>query len=467
MLGADDSYDPWQTMSLRNYEDKPPVYRKQLIKTNDISDIIGAKPSSKIRKINKQDYHHTHDIKGTSPSRLIPKDVNKVIYTNKTDDIEGAQPASNAFITNRAVDPMNPTYKLPSYRQTEPAHIKFLGDRKSNISDISGTSSTRRIKASNGRQTNSLAGIDGAASNWKQKQFVRKDKPRSFGQIQDILGTKRKIVHNTNPLNPEHRINGMIIRTDDAGTRPRELRKGRNGPNLYSTEDIEGANTSFLAKKYIRSHRRDPNDISDIKGSAADSCHHGIRTNRVSNPNDPSYQSLCGTQLGSVQRPFTPDAQHSMFFKSLDLDGDGVVTYDELLQVADKNKDGNLTVEELHKFAKGKISDKALNRLTQAAIPTKGAVKPQPIQPIPLTERSRQDAEIASLRQQLSQLHHEARQYGFPPSTGRSTRSNVSRASAASRRRASRAARQRHADVAAVRNLPDNPLTNAGRSMTR
>ena len=44
---ADDSYDPWQTMSLRNYEEKPPVYRKHLIQTNNISDIIGAKPSSK------------------------------------------------------------------------------------------------------------------------------------------------------------------------------------------------------------------------------------------------------------------------------------------------------------------------------------------------------------------------------------------------------------------------------------
>ena len=347
------------------------------------------------------------------------------------------------------------------------AHNKFLGDRKSNISDIGGTTSTRRIKPFNGRHTNAIADIDGAASNWKQKQFVRKDVPRNFGQIQDILGTKRKIVHNTNPLNPEHRINGMIIRTDDPGVRPRELRKGRNGPNLYSTEDIEGANTSFLAKKYIRSKQYDPNDISDIKGTAADSWRHGIRTNRVSNPNDPTYQSLCGTQLGSVQRPFTPNAQHSMFFKSLDLDGDGVVTYDELLQVADKNKDGKLTVEELHKFAKGKISDKALNRLTQAAVPTTGAAKPQPTQSTPLTERSRQDSEIASLRQQLANLRYEARQYGAPPSTGRSTRSNVSRASAASRRRASQAARQRHADVAAVRNLPDNPLTNAGRSMTR
>ena len=44
---ADDSYDPWQTMSLRNYEEKPPEYRKQLNVTNDVSDILGAKPVSK------------------------------------------------------------------------------------------------------------------------------------------------------------------------------------------------------------------------------------------------------------------------------------------------------------------------------------------------------------------------------------------------------------------------------------
>jgi len=286
-------------------------------------------------------------------------------------------------------------------------------------------------------------------------------------------------VHNTNPLNPSHRINGMIIRNEDPGTRPRATRKARNGPNLYGTQDIEGADTHFLAKKYIRSSRTDPNDISDIKGTKADSWRHGITTKRVSNPNEPAYQSLCGMKLGSVLRPNTPNAQHSMFFKSLDLDGDGVVTYDELLQVADKNNDGQLTVAELHKFAKGKISDKELSKLTEQTILAEAAhLKPtQPQKPttgrstrstLPTGRSTRQDVEIASLRRELSQLRQEARRYGGgpPPSTGRSTRSNMSRASAASRQRQSRASRQRRADMAAVRNLPDNPLRNAGSQMS-
>ena len=44
---ATESYNPWLTMSLRNYEEPPPQYRKQLNVTNDVSDILGAKPVSK------------------------------------------------------------------------------------------------------------------------------------------------------------------------------------------------------------------------------------------------------------------------------------------------------------------------------------------------------------------------------------------------------------------------------------
>lgn len=125
---------------------------------------------------------------------------------------------------------------------------KFNGERGMDISDIEGTKSTRAKRYLN-RPTNNIVDIEGAAPNWKQKQFARRNAPRNFGNISDIMVQKKKFIHDTDPLNPVHKINGMTIRNEDRGTKPRASKKRRNGPNFYTTQDIEGANSHFLAKK--------------------------------------------------------------------------------------------------------------------------------------------------------------------------------------------------------------------------
>lgn len=453
-------------MSLASIPNRKPQYRPQLVHTNKIDDIVGAKPRQRIRNIQKPDYHHCKDIAGTSPTRLVPKSVNKVSTLNMTSDIEGAQSSSHSFRTTRNVDPMNPTYKLPVAKPAPAAKVKFHGDRQMDIADIKGTSTTKPKGFL--RHSNRTDDIEGASVGWRRRKINRRNPPRNPLAVDDIMVKNRTFARDSDPLNPVHYINGMTIQNEDPGIKPRPLPKQRSGPNLYGTQDIEGASTHLHAKKYQRRKVRDPNDISDIKGSGADSAVNGLRTKRVCNPNDPGYQSLCGTSLGSVQRPNTPDAQHSMFFKSLDLDGDGVVTYDELLQQADFNKDGNLSVAELHKFAKGKISDKDLRKLTevrQAALDRNNRKAVLNSKPDFKRVSDPRDKEIDSLRAELQRLKNEAARYG--PLTGRSTSSSVTRASAASSRRSRRQAQQRKADIASVRNLPDNPLRNAGSSLSR
>eukprot|EP00750_Incisomonas_marina_P021436 INCI44.1.p1 GENE.INCI44.1~~INCI44.1.p1 ORF type:complete len:528 (-),score=88.21 INCI44.1:166-1749(-) len=361
-----DDYNPWQTMSLNTVPEARFSTRKQLVKTNDISDIAGSKPARRIRAINKPNFHDTSDIRGSRPAQLIPKQVNKPNFVNNTADIDGAQ-AIKPRKSNRVVDPLNPTYNLPSFKAKPPTPMKFYGDRQMDISDIAGTK-PRRPKRASGRDINDTRDIEGSTSDYKTSKLNRRDPPRDFNDVSDIMSTGFKTTRTTNGLKPKYVVNGMVIE-DDPGMGPRKLiRERQRGPaSFHDVSDIEGANSAYKSQKFAnRRQIRNPVAIDDIPGAGADTVRNALRTKRVTNPNNPNYTSLCGSNLGTVTKPSTPDPRNSTFFASLDADGDGQVTYAELLQAADQNHDGSLSVAELHKFAKGKISDKELQRLVRA-----------------------------------------------------------------------------------------------------
>lgn len=353
-------------MSLNTVPERRVTQRKQLNQTNNISDIAGARPKKLIRDVRKPNFHETSDIHGTRPKRLIPQKVNRPQFTNSTADIEGAQ-ALRKRASNRVVDPLNPVYQLPAYKAKPVTPPKFYGDRSLDISDISGTK-PRNPKKASGRDINNIDDIVGASTSYNASKLKRRDPPKDPNDVSDIMSTGFKTTRTTNGLNPTYVVNGMRIE-DDPGMKPKQLiRQRRDNVDFHSTSDIEGANSHYKFRKLAnRRTFRNPVAIDDIPGAGADSVRNQLRTKRVTDPNNPQYTSLCGAALGTVTKPNTPDPRKSSFFASLDADGDGKVTYQELLEAADHNKDGNLTVAELHKFAKGKISNKELTKLLRSA----------------------------------------------------------------------------------------------------
>ena len=360
-------YNPWQTMSLNTVPERKFSTRKQLVNTNDISDIAGARPARRIRAIQKPDLHNTSDIRGSRPAQLIPQHTNRPNHTNNTADIAGAQAVKQRKST-RVVDPLNPTYSLPKYEAKPPTPMKFYGDRQMDISDITGSKpkGPRRPRARDLQMD--TRDIEGSTSDYKASKLKRRDAPRDFNDVSDIMSTGFKTTRTTNGLQPTYVVNGMVVQ-DDPGMKPKKLiRERRDNRDFHNPSDIEGANSAYKLSKYAnRRQIRNPVAIDDIPGAGADTVRNALRTKRVTNPNNPNYTSLCGSQLGTVTKPSTPDPRNSTFFASLDADGDGQVTYQELLDAADKDHDGQLTVAELHKFAKGKISDRALERLVRNA----------------------------------------------------------------------------------------------------
>jgi hypothetical protein len=359
-----EDYNPWQTMSLNTIPQVGITYRKQLNVTNDVGDIEGARPAKLIRDVQKPDYHNPDDIRGTKPKELIPKSTNRPVFANNTADIAGAQ-AVHAKPSTRVVDPLNPVYQLPSYEVRPATPPKFYGDRNNDISDIAGTKPKGPKKAS-GRNFNDTSDIEGSSTQHAAK-FTRKDAPRDFNDVSDIMSTGFKTTRTTNGLQPTYVVNGMVV-TDDPSMRPKKLTRERQEGDFHDPRDIEGANSGYKSEKFHANRRqvRNPVDIGDIPGAGADTVVKVLKTKRVTDPNNPNYPSLCGSKLGTVDKPMTPDPRNSSFFSTLDKDGDGQVSYAELLDAADANHDGRLTVSELHRYAKGKITDKALAKLLRS-----------------------------------------------------------------------------------------------------
>ncbi|KAE8904052.1 hypothetical protein PF005_g18899 [Phytophthora fragariae] len=284
----------------------PPRERRPERASNDVTDILGARPLLKNHVyVNKQHFYDAHDIKGSTSMELHPKN-----WRAGSDDrfkqlpIEGTTSQPAGFRTDRVVNPLEPSYKLPSFIKPPPLEPKFLRDSY-NVSDIEGTSIKIRdvLHPRDGLKVDDIAGTQ---CGWlpRHKRGLRENPPRDILNVQDITNVDFRSSRVTNVLNPVYTVNGMTF-GDDPLSRPLVQHPKRDKPSYaLKTDDIEGAScadpAAAIVAGIVMAHRRnfrDTNVTEDIMGAKADTLLHSIRSTRRVDPNAPQYSALDGSRV--------------------------------------------------------------------------------------------------------------------------------------------------------------------------
>lgn len=298
----------------KNYQTTQSPFRR----TNDISDIDGATYHSKFEKYtNKPKYNDMIDIPGSSPKKLIRERVNKPDYTLEVDDIFGSRTRTIEHISKstRHINPLVPTYKLPSFQTASAPEFKFIRDHMDN-SDVDGAQ--RKTKLVSIRDILSVKDIEGAKADYRR----RHEEARFTSAPHDIMRTNdvsevtksmfQKTKRSTDPFSPSYSINGMNIKDDDRYVKPKPFKKFIKENFLLKTSDIEGAQADYVVPRLTnRREVRNINYIQDIEGAQADTVRHTLRTNRQTNPLFPGYKSLDGEDLSHFIKPLIPPSLYT------------------------------------------------------------------------------------------------------------------------------------------------------------
>ncbi|RLN95159.1 hypothetical protein BBJ28_00017858 [Nothophytophthora sp. Chile5] len=286
----------------------PPPVRHPQRATNDVSDIVGARPLLKNRVcVNKPHFYDAHDIKGSVSKELHPQ--HRLVGSDdrfKQLPIEGSTPQPAGFRTDRVVNPLAPSYQLPSFTSAPPLEPKFLRDSY-NVADIDGSyAKTREIE--HPRNALKLDDIAGAQAGWlpRHKRGLRENPPRDLLNVLDIINVDFKSSRVTNVLNPVYTVNGLTV-SDDPLSRPLPQHPKRDKPSYaLQTADIQGASCADPATTVVagivtaqRRNFREINATADIAGAKADTLQHSIRSTRRVDPNDPRYMALDGARVDS------------------------------------------------------------------------------------------------------------------------------------------------------------------------
>ncbi|CAD8168322.1 unnamed protein product [Paramecium octaurelia] len=298
--------------------------------TMSIEGIDGAAPKLKpYQYVNKEQFcNRDDDIPGTKSRPLIR-------YTNRSDnqlmvdDIKGTRPQICKFQTNRSpINPLEPTYKIPSFEQAEPYQPKFLRDSY-NITDIEGAQPSiinPRLK----KQPIPLRDIEGSHS---KQLHVQKDGINQF-EVKDInTDMLHKYIRNTNPIEPvySHRDeDGKKIEIGFVeGSKTKQLHPitiNKCASSTLTTQDIVGAQAGSHSQHFLRSSDRKDyrqiNNIQDIEGVQAGSLKKGIVSKRYTNPLMPAYQMPGNVELSSTQPKsvFQKNASNQMFTNAQKMD---------------------------------------------------------------------------------------------------------------------------------------------------
>ena len=303
----------WATLSvcspmgspvLANQKNPPRPF--EIKKTNYNADIDGA------TYINKYAKWAVKDSMGLSLQRRAPRAGRNVPDLQLiVSDIDGASylPSSSMERSDRHVNPLSPSYSLPSYAvplpQIDMRPIRnvlltsdIVGSQPSpyetrdilNVADIAGAQSSSHFMTERQRQRGRV------------DMTVEEMKPRRF---QD------RTTRCTDTLQPAYTYGGLDILDDALRSKPKKSsRFVHNGTYTLTTSDVAGATPGSLRR--ARGEIRNIMSTMDVQGAQADTIVHSIRTLRTTNPLSPVYQGLnFGEPLPPVIAPLiSPDRLH-------------------------------------------------------------------------------------------------------------------------------------------------------------
>lgn len=298
---------PYASLSIASFGDSTlPKETKRVWATKDTnrtSDIDGAQPSAtKVWK--KPDLWNNSDVDGARPPP-VHRERNVANNSLRVDDIDGAQAKirDKMLLTNRHINPMVPEYKLPKHSAAANVEPKFLRDTL-NISDIDKAKpSTPRIFDM--RDPISVQDIVGAQANWRPRHAEARLKadPYDIMSIAEVSRNTHRYVDRTkrssDPLDPRYNIHGDVVEDNARYTKPRGLPKGIPDSHLLQTRDIAGAYPGWTKGGMERREFKNTNITTDIEGAQADTIKHSMVTNRCTHPLDKTYVSLDGDLLVS------------------------------------------------------------------------------------------------------------------------------------------------------------------------
>lgn len=196
---------------------------------------------------------------------------------------------------------MNPQYKLSEVEYRPPTPPKFIRDQIV-IDDIEGAKA--RVKPHyDTRDILKVEDIEGAKA---KGAYLRLRTKYDGFNYDDVTKCMFKTTRETNPLQPSYKTRdetGKVIEIGEiAGSSPKKLPvRSKVLDGALTTKDIIGAAPGSKRLGAFHSVTRkdfiDPNDIKDIEGARPNTVQRGVRTVRVTDPQNPDYKLPGATEI--------------------------------------------------------------------------------------------------------------------------------------------------------------------------
>jgi len=213
-------------------------------------------------------------------------------FTLKLDDIEGARPKRRtSHMGKRCVNPLNPEYKLPSFKQVDPLVPQF---RRCNIdiADIEKTQSKplpKKIREINYGEK--------VIERSRRKSYQRTNVFLDSLDVSDInnyhIGYnafRSKRLGKTDPNQPVYNWNNRTSSQVKGSTSRVLIRSLNKKDTSLCTQDIKGA--EVVHDRWRRTYLRNFETL-DIDGAQASTSVRGFKkSRRVTNPLNPRYKLL-------------------------------------------------------------------------------------------------------------------------------------------------------------------------------